>query len=133
MAVIVLDTSVLIAFLDPDDALHERARHSLQAPDVIDEEWVVPNTVCAELLVGAHIAGDEAVATIDAFIDEGVDRVEAMTLSIARLAAQIRANNARLGLADAFVLATGELLGADVILTSDRSWPRASQRVRVVY
>ena len=132
MALIVLDTSVLIAFLDPGDAHHARARQSLQAPDVLDEEWVVPTTVCAELLVGAHIAGDDAVAMVDSFIDEGIDRIEPMTLPIARLAAQIRANYTRLGLADAFVLATGEVLGADVILTSDRSWQRASQRVRVV-
>ena len=132
MALIVLDTSVLIAFLDPSDAHHARARQSLQAADVIDEEWVVPTTVCAELLVGAHIAGDEAVATIDSFIDEGIDRIEPMTLPIARLAARIRAGYPRLGLADAFVLATGEVLGAEVILTSDRSWRRVSQMVRVV-
>ena len=51
MALIVLDASVLIAFLDPADDLHDRARKALQAGDVIDEEWVVPATVCTELLI----------------------------------------------------------------------------------
>lgn len=132
MALIVLDTSVLIAFLDPEDQLHERARAALQAPDAIDAEWVVPTTVCAELLVGALRAGKRAAEVVDSFIDEGVDRVEPMTLPIARRAAQIRAGHTRLSLADAFVIATGDVIEADAVLTSDRAWRRASDRVRVV-
>lgn len=132
MALVVLDASVLIAFLDPTDELHERARAALQAPDLVDGEWVVPTTVCAELLVGAHRADKRAVDTVDGFIDEGVDRVEPMTLAIARRAARIRADHTRLSLADAFVIATGDELGADAVLTSDSAWRRVSERVRVV-
>ncbi len=132
MALVVLDASVLIAFLDPDDDLHERSRRSLQGPDVVDEEWVVPTTVCAELLVGANRAGRSAVALIDRFIDEGIDRVEPMTLPVARRAAAIRADHNRLSLADAFVLATGDVLEADAVLTSDAAWRRVSDRVRIV-
>ncbi len=132
MALIVLDTSVLIAFLDPMDELHDRSRSALQAPDVIDEEWVVPTTVCAELLVGAHRSGKRATDIVNSFIDEGVDRVEPMTLPIARAVARIRANHTRLSLADAFVIATGDLIEAVATLTSDGTWRRVSDRIRVV-
>lgn len=132
MALIVLDASVLIAFLDPTDELHQRSRAALQAPDVVDGEWVVPTTVCAELLVGALRAGKRAADVVNSFIDEGVDRVESMTLPIARRAARIRAKHIRLSLADAFVIATGEVIEADAVLTSDTAWKRVSDRVRVV-
>jgi len=132
MALTVLDTSVLIAFLDATDELHERSRTALQASDIVDSEWVLPTTVCAELMVGAYRAGRRVADTLDSFIDEGVDRVEPVTLPIARRAARIRAEHTRLSLADAFVIATGEVLEADVVLTADAVWRRASERVRVV-
>jgi predicted nucleic acid-binding protein len=132
MALIVLDASVLISFLDPDDGLHDRSLRALKAPDIVDGEWVIPTTVYAELLVGAIRAGESAVAVIEQFVEEGADRVEPMTLPIARLAARIRADHARLGLADAFVLATAEVVEADLVLTSDRAWLNVSDSVRVV-
>lgn len=132
MALIVLDASVLIAFLDPGDDLHTRSRTALSAPDVVDDEWVVPTTVCAEMLGGAHRAGTWAAEVVDRFLDEGVDRIEPTTLDIARSAARIRAQHSRLSLADAFVLATGEVMGADLVLTSDRAWSRVSDQVRVI-
>ncbi|HYZ91441.1 MAG TPA: PIN domain-containing protein [Actinomycetota bacterium] len=132
MALIVLDASVLIAFLDPDDELHERSRAALHSPDVVDGEWVVPTTVCAELLVGAHRSGKRAVDLVNSFIDEGIDRVEPMTLPIARGAARIRAEHSRLSLADAFVIATGDAVKADAVLTSDAAWERVSERIRLV-
>ena len=132
MALIVLDASVLIGFLDPTDELHERSRSALQSAGVVDGEWVVPTTVCAELLVGAHRAGKRAVDIVNTFIDEGVDRVEPITLPIARRAAQLRADIGRLSLADAFVIATGDVIQSDVVLTGDATWRRLSDRVRVV-
>lgn len=132
MALIVIDTSVLIGFLDDADELHERSRRALQAPEVVDEAWVVPVTVCAELLVGAHKSGPTAVEIVNSFIDEGVDRVEAMTLDIAREAAIVRAEHPRLSLADAFVLATGDVIDADRVLTADTAWRNVSDRVTVI-
>jgi predicted nucleic acid-binding protein len=130
MAVSVLDASVLIAFLRPEDDLHGRARAALS--EIADSEWVVPTSVCAEMLVRAYRHSDEAAALIDQFLDEGVDRVEPMTLDIARSAARIRAEFGRLSLGDAFVLATGRIVEADHILTSDRAWSGVDDRVRVV-
>jgi predicted nucleic acid-binding protein len=129
MALIVFDASVLIAFLNPGDDLHERARTAMAATDIVEKEWVVPTTVCAELLVGAYRAGADDV--VERFLAEGVDRIEPMTLPIARAAARIRAENAPLSLADAFAIATGEVIDAEVILTADRAWSSVSDRVRV--
>jgi predicted nucleic acid-binding protein len=131
MALIVLDASVLIGFLDPTDELHGRARAALQARDVVEEVWVVPTTVCAELLVGAYRAGDDEGNLAERFLSEGVERIEPATFEIARTAARIRAEHARLSLADAFVLATGEVVDAAMTLTADRAWTRVSRRVRI--
>jgi predicted nucleic acid-binding protein len=130
VALILLDTSVLIAFLDPSDDLHERARAALTA--VADDEWAVPATVCAELLVGAFRAGDAAVGLVDSFLEDGIDRVHDITHAIARDAARIRAAHPRLSLADAFVLATGAFTDADAVLTADRAWARVNPAVRLI-
>jgi predicted nucleic acid-binding protein len=129
MAVSVFDTSVLIGFLRSDDDLHLRSRAAMA--DLASTEWVVPTTVCAELLVGAYRTSEDAVELVDRFLSEGVDRIEPLTLEIACSAAVIRAANPPLSLPDAFVLATGDVTGADVILTADRRWARVSDRVRI--
>ncbi|MDQ1631247.1 MAG: hypothetical protein QOC80_1219 [Frankiaceae bacterium] len=54
---IVLDASVLIAYLDSDDALHADARALLEA--AADEELVVSTITLAEVLVGPARQGVE--------------------------------------------------------------------------
>ena len=49
MALIVLDASVIIAHLDPADALHARAVTALTA--VSDDDLVLPASALAETLV----------------------------------------------------------------------------------
>ena len=129
---VVLDASVLIGFLYQDDEHHRRCREAMQAPDIVEAEWIVPATVCAEVLVGAYRGPSELAELIEEFFAEGVDRVQPATLEIAQSAARIRAEHSRLSLSDAFVVATGHVLDADVVLTSDRSWSRVSGAVRVV-
>lgn len=129
---VVLDSSVLIAFLYEDDDLNRRSRTALQAPEVAEAEWVVPATVCAEVLVGAYRSGPIASELIERFFQEGVDRIEPVSSRIASAAARIRAEFNRVSLADAFVLATGEVVDAQTIITADRAWSLVSDRVRVV-
>ena len=130
MALVVLDTSIVIAFLDPDDALHEAAVQSLA--DCQHDELIVPASAYAEMLVGPYRSGAKAVAEIELFFADFAIRIEPITVTIARAAARLRGRSKSLRLPDALVLATADELGAEMVLTGDASWARSSRRVKVL-
>ena len=127
MALIVLDASVLIAHLDPADALHRAAQRAFSL--YANDELRLPASAYSEFLVDAVRGG---------WIDEARDAVERMGVRIepidapmADAAARLRARSRSLRLPDALVIACGEVLNADVVLTGDRRW-RRFDRVRVL-
>jgi len=127
VALIVLDTSVVIAHLDPDDAHHERATAVLL--EHADDDLRLPASAYAETLVDPGRSGrlDEVRNAIDQL---GL-RIEPIGKEIAERAASLRARTRGPRLPDALVLACGEVLEADAIVTADRRW-RRFERVRVV-
>jgi predicted nucleic acid-binding protein len=130
VALTVLDASVVIAFLDPDDARHEAAVVALTEHQ--HDELVIPASVYAEILVGPYRKGVEAVAEVEAFLADFAVRIEAMTPAIARAAARLRGDSRSLRLADALVLATADEVAADRVLTGDESWTTLSRRVTLL-
>ncbi len=128
MARLILDASVVIAFLDPTDATHERVVHELVNDD---DDRVVPASVLAEVLVHPNMEGPSAVAHVERVVAALASRIEPLTAEIARDAARLRARHRRLRLGDALVVATGDALDAKV-LTTDRGLRGVSPRVRVV-
>jgi len=130
VALVVLDASVVIAFLDPDDALHDAAVEALTGHQ--HDELLIPTSTYAEILVAPHRRGSEAVAEVEAFVSDFSIRLEALTLAIAKAAAKLRSESGSLRLPDALVLATAEELGAEVVLTGDESWARISGRVTLI-
>ena len=131
MALVVLDASVVIAFLDPDDALHNAAVAALTAHQ--HDELLIPTSVYAEILVAPNRRGAEAVAEVEAFLSDFSIRLEALTPAIARAAAKLRSESRSLRLPDTLVLATAEELGAELVLTGDESWARISDRVTLIH
>ena len=130
MALVVLDASVVIAFLDPDDALHDAAVEALAEHQ--HDELLIPTSAYAEIMVAPHRRGAEAVAAVEAFITDFSIRLEPLTPAMARAAAGLRSASRSLRLPDALVLATADELEADVVLTGDESWARVSQRVSLI-
>ena len=130
MALVVLDASVVIAFLDPDDRLHDPAVHALAAHQ--HDELVIPASVHAEILVGPYRSGAKAVAEVESFLADFSVRTEPVTAAIARAAARLRSRSKSLRLPDALVLATAGELGADEVLTGDASWGRSGRRITVL-
>ncbi len=127
MALIVLDASVVIAHLDPADPHHEAAVAALA--DHAAEDVRLPASAYAEALVDPARKGRADVAR---------DKIRALLLgiepigeAIAERTAVLRADNPSLRLPDALVIACGEELGADAVLTTDRRWKRFG-RVRVI-
>lgn len=130
MALVVLDASVVIAFLDPDDALHGAAVEALTEHQ--HDELLIPTSAYAEILVAPYRRGPKAVAEVEAFLADFSIRLEALTAPIARSAAELRSETRGLRLPDAIVLATAEELGADIVLTGDEYWARISGRVTLI-
>ncbi len=120
----------MIAFRDPADALHRRAVAAFRAHRA--DELVLPASVYAEVLVGPVRHGPAAVASLERFIGDFGMRITPLTPDVARLAASLRAHTPSLRLPDAFVLATGDVLNAAVVLTGDLAWPKLSARARSI-
>lgn len=128
MALVVVDASVVIAQLDPADALHARARRALE--DDADHELVLPATAYAEALVRPAARGriDEARQAITAL----EFRIEPIGPAIAERAAALRGGFPSLRLPDALVIAAADTLAADRLLTGDARWPAVSARAAVI-
>jgi predicted nucleic acid-binding protein len=127
VALIVLDASVVIAHLDARDAVHT------QATDYLDshagDDLRLPASAYAEVLVEPARTGRSADLT-EAVAKAGF-RIEPITAQIAERAASLRAGRRPLRLPDALVVATGEVLDADAVVTADRRW-RRFQRAHVI-
>ena len=89
MALVVLDASVVIAFLDADDAHHERAVTAITARRA--DELVVPASVYAETLVRPFREGAAALARAERFFADFAIRIEPLSREIVRRAANYRA------------------------------------------
>lgn len=130
MALIVVDASVLIAFLDADDAHHPGAVAVFTGS--LGDAFVLPASAYAEVLIGPLRRAPTAAAIVDEAIGDLAIRIEPLTREIARRAAGLRASHSSLRLPDALVLATGDILDAAAVLTADRAWPRISHRARLL-
>ncbi|TMC79050.1 MAG: PIN domain-containing protein [Chloroflexi bacterium] len=129
MALLVLDTSVVVGWFDRNDALYDRATEALRRARM--DEKVLPASAYAESMVLPNRLGPKAVAALDEALITLPVRIEPITADIARRAAVLRARHASLPLGDALVLACGEALGA-IVLTGDRAWAKVGARVRLI-
>jgi predicted nucleic acid-binding protein len=78
--------------------------------------------------LGPARRGAEAVAEVHGFLERLPIDVIPLDGSIALAAAQLRARHGgRLRLPDALVVATAQVLDADVLFTTDKEWPTRSK------
>jgi predicted nucleic acid-binding protein len=132
MKPVVIDSTVLLAFCDPDDPLHKVAKAVVNECLGAGSPLVVPVSVLSEVLVGAFRATPHAVRTVEGFVDELVSQVREIDRSVGRAAARYRAEHTGLGLSAALVFGTAKIIAADQILTSEPSWRQVDPRVRLV-
>lgn len=130
MARVVLDASVVIAYFDANDRHHRAAVSALASHR--SAELICPASVYAEVLAGPFRRGAKEIHAVERFFAEFAIRVEPIGVEIARRAASLRATAPSLELADGLVIATGEEVAADVVLTADRKWQSVSRRARVI-
>jgi predicted nucleic acid-binding protein len=127
--VIIVDASVLIAHLDENDALHDRAAETLLA--TAEQPLGCCPITLAEVLVGPARAG-RLVDARGAITDLGVAEIPLGDNAAARLAA-LRAETA-LKMPDCCMLLAAEDAQADAVLTFDDRLARVAEqrRLRVI-
>ncbi len=128
MALTILDASVLIALLDPADALHAKALQAVIA--AAGDEMAIPASALAETLVAPARAGKLAAAR--AAIRLLDLRVTPIDEAVGVEAARLRGRHQALRLPDALVIASGKVLRARTILTGDVRWSGVSRLVSIV-
>lgn len=125
MALIHLDSGVVIGFLDGGDA-HHAAAHALLAGALREgDRLAMSASAFAECLVGPARRGDAAVRTVRDLFERLPIRVVPLAESTAVVAARVRARHRSLRLPDAMVIAAAIDDGADALVTTDRKWPTA--------
>jgi predicted nucleic acid-binding protein len=132
VAVVVLDAGLLIGLLDPEAASHDQATSAMLEVREARDRLLLPSTVLAELLAGAYRLGPAAVRAVEALVDGLIDRVCDVNREVATTAAGYQASHLFLRLPDALVLAVGQVLDADAVLTLDPQWSSVAGRVRVI-
>ena len=130
MGLVVLDASILIAFVDPNHGHHEAVRRALSRRRRHD--FVLPASAYAESLVDPHRRGPEIVRRLDRVVDDLPLGVEPLTRDIAREATALRAQHPAIKLPDALIIATGDFLAAREILTADHAWSHITPRARTI-
>ena len=125
----VLDTSVLLAWLEPAEPHHRVAVDRLGAARS-SGDLAIPVTAFAEALVRPYRHSPQAGRRVERKLTE-IGRVVPTSIEAGRRAAQLRAGN-QIKLPDALILATGIELKATAILTLDERWSRIHPSVDVL-
>jgi predicted nucleic acid-binding protein len=130
---VVLDASVVLALLDPQDALHQAATQAVREHRAEGARFALPASVLAEVLVGVARIGDEALDQRRSQIVAAFGPPVPLDEPVADNAARLRARHPSLRLPDAVVLATAQVIGADAVLTGDKQWDRVDARVTLIH
>jgi predicted nucleic acid-binding protein len=126
---LVVDSSVLVAFLDRNDALHEPAARALEKAWDAEVELLIPSVAYGEAMVRPLRAAGEVLAEAEAFFD--TQTIVPIERADAREAARLLGlHRPWLRMPDALVLGVGLRRGATV-LTGDARWAAVSESVEV--
>lgn len=122
MGVVLLDSVVVVAYLDATNAFHRSAVNSLER--AIRGDSLIASTInYAELMTGAKL-GHRDEALTRGFFSDLISQVVPVGTSIAERAAEIRSRSG-IRLPDALVLATADL-HADRAVTAVERWSRVT-------
>lgn len=141
MGLTLLDTGVVIGFLDAGDAFHAASHEAIVGLMAADAFFCMATVSYAELLTGVGL-GHHDRAIVEGFLDDFSVGIVPIDHAIAAEAARIRSTHTHkvkgggrrptIRMPDALILATAEVTdGIDRILVADRRWPKAKLSVDV--
>lgn len=123
MGLILLDSTIVVGFLDADDALHEIAVTRLR--EIVGSHPLAASVISyAELMTGVSL-GHHSHERVDRFFDALVKDLLPVDRKVAARAATLRGKRISLRMPDALILATADLHeGIDTIICADDDWPK---------
>jgi predicted nucleic acid-binding protein len=126
VGLILLDSTVIVGFLDADDALHEVAVARLR--EIAGAHPLAASVVSyAEVMTGAEL-GHHCTERVAGFFDALVRDLLPVDRETATRAAEIRGTRRSLSMSDALILATAELHEEiDTVLCGDGDWPKVGR------
>jgi len=111
---IVLDSSVVIALLDPQDSHHKRCMREFDYFKSLGKSnFFLSSITIAESLVGAFKKSYEYALEVFSRISEDIGTLVSFNIESAWLTARIRSSS-QIGFADAMIVATAEQLDAQL-------------------
>jgi predicted nucleic acid-binding protein len=132
MGTVVLDSSVVIGFLDKADAHHPTAAQAIAEHHRAGDELVITTSVLAEVLVGAGRISAARLDRVRVLLRAMFGSSRVISEEIAARAAMLRAAHRSLRLPDALVIAAGLVDDVDAIVTLDKRWKGVHDKVRVL-
>ena len=120
---ILLDSTIIVGFLDADDALHEIAVTRLR--EIVGNHPLAASVISyAELMTGLSL-GHHSHERVDRFFDALVKDLLPVDREVAARAATLRGKRISLRMPDALILATADLHeDIDTIVCADDDWPK---------
>jgi predicted nucleic acid-binding protein len=122
---VVLDSGVVVGFLDRQDALHDAADAAVR--ELVRGNRLLASVVTyAEVLTGARL-GHHNEDDVAGFFTGLLSAVLPLDVAVADKAADLRSHFKSLRMSDALILATAEMdPDVDLIVTGDRQLARVS-------
>lgn len=122
---ILLDSTVIVGFLDADDAMHDVSVARLRELAGTDP-LAVSVISYAEVMTGAEL-GHHSPERVEGFFDALVRDLIPVDRPIAARASKIRGKRRSLPMPDALILATADLHNEiDTVLCADADWPKVA-------
>lgn len=118
MGEVALDASVVIGLLEPNDSHHSLAVSQLSERARRRDDLLLISSAYLETLVGPIRRG--YADTVDGFIEDNGVEIVAVDRTLAKLAAQLRADHRSLRLGDSLVLACARARDAELLTFDDR-------------
>ena len=107
MGLILLDSTVIVGFLDADDALHEATVARFK--EIVGSHPLVASVISyAEVMTGVSL-GHHSPAGVNGFFDALVKELLPVDRVVAARAATLRGRRKSLSMPDALILATADL------------------------
>ncbi len=123
MGLILLDSTVIVGFLDADDALHEATVARFKK--IVGSHLLVASVISyAEVMTGVSL-GHHPQENVDGFFDVLVKELLPVDRAVAARAATLRGKRRSLSMPDALILATADLQSEiETVLCADGDWPK---------
>jgi predicted nucleic acid-binding protein len=120
---ILLDSTVIVGFLDADDALHGATVARFK--EIVGSHPLVASVISyAEVMTGVSL-GHHPKASVDGFFDALVRDLLPVDKPVAARAAALRGKRKSLPMPDALILATADLdPEIETVLCADGDWPK---------